>query len=119
MNKLYAPEYDQNGDYNYAREVPNEEIIICEIKYTWYGRPTIDYDLQYLMGLSERSKEKTLCVFGWLTGREDSDKIEERIREIVEKTKETPLTFLVGRGFEPFRWGYYVDGVEHYYISSE
>ena len=61
------PGYDQDKCYNYPREIPHEDLMICEIKYTWHGRPEIDSDIKYLETLMEEYGDKLLFIFCWLT----------------------------------------------------
>ena len=115
---IYGYGYDQSEGYYYARDVPHQEIMICEIKYTSYRKPEIDSDIQYLRGLMRRNEKNLLFVFAWLSWGKNPVNTEKKINELIEKTKEIPLKFLVGRCEEPFHWGYYANGVEQYYISS-
>lgn len=110
------PEYDKNKIYEYSYQIPYEELLVCEIKYTWYGRTSISNDINYLDYLmkQDNNRIKKLYTFCWITYA--NVEAEAKINSIVERTKDIPLRFFVGRGNKPFRWSYYVNGEEKYYL---
>ncbi len=108
------PEYNQKKRYEYSNEIPYEELLVCEIKFTWYGNSAINTDIDYLDYLMKQDIQTKLFTFCWITY--SNIEAEEKINSIIEKTKDIPLRFFVGRGNKPFRWSYYVNGEEKYFL---